>query len=91
MKVPREIKTYCPRCRTHRVFTVTLYKAGKRRALSWGERRHEEEKKGYGGQKYPLLRRKAKTTKKQTLKMRCKECGYTLHRKGVRMKRMEVV
>ena len=91
MKVPREIRSYCPRCRTHTAFIVTLYKAGKRRKLSWGERRHEEEKHGYGGQKYPILRRKAKTTKKQTLKIRCRECGYIIHRKGIRMKRIEVV
>ena len=59
--------------------------------MSWGARKHEEEKKGYGGQKYPELKRTAKTTKKQTLKLTCKECGYTIMKEGIRMKRIEIV
>ena len=38
----------------HEAHNVTLYKAGKRRAMAKGERHHDREKKGYGGQKYPL-------------------------------------
>ncbi len=90
MNVPKEIATYCPRCRTHTSHAVSLYKEGRRRALAKGARRHEREKKGYGGQKYPMLKRKAKTTKKQSLKLKCKQCGFTLQRKGIRLKRMEV-
>ena len=90
MNVPRVITTYCPRCRMHTEHTVSLYKEGKRRALAKGERHHEREKKGYGGQKYPMLRRKAKTTKKQTLKLRCKESGYISHRKGIRLRRLTI-
>jgi len=90
MNVPREIVTHCPRCNKHTVHTVSLYRDGKRRALARGERAHARERKGYGGQKYPILRRKAKVTKKQTLKLRCKDCGYILHRKGIRLKRLEI-
>jgi len=90
MNVPRTIRAYCPRCNMHTEHTVSLYKEGKRRALAKGERHHEREKKGYGGQKYPMLRRKAKTTKKQTLKLRCKNCGYISHRKGVRLRRLTI-
>ena len=91
MKVPNVIVTYCPRCRRHTEHIVSLYKKGKEGGLAWGVRRHEEEKKGYGGQKYPELKRTAKTTKKQTLKLKCKECGYTIVKEGIRMKKIEIV
>ena len=91
MKMPRTMRTYCPRCRTHREFNVTLYKAGKRRAAKLGERRQAERKKGYGGQKFPEQHNQAKTTRKQTLKIQCRECSYTLQRSGIRLKKMEVV
>jgi len=91
MRVPKTIRTYCPRCRAHTEQTVTLYKAGRRRGARWGERRHEEKKKGYGGQKYPFQRNKAKTTKKHALKLQCKVCGYTYQKKGIRLKKLEVV
>ena len=67
--------------------TVSLYKAGKRRALAKGERHHQREKRGYGGQKYPLQRKFSKTTKKQTLKLKCKVCGHIIHRKGIRLRK----
>ena len=91
MNVPKETKTYCPKCKKHQVFAVSIYKAGKRRALAKGERRHKRDKKGYGGQKFPLQKRFSKTTKKQTLKLRCKICGYIIHKDGVRLKKLVIV
>jgi len=89
MNTPKEITTYCPKCQSHQAHTVSLYKAGKRRALAKGERHHElREKKGYGGQKFPRQRTFAKTTKKQTLKLKCKSCGYMRHKKGLRLKKL---
>ncbi|MCD6264301.1 50S ribosomal protein L44e, partial [Candidatus Bathyarchaeota archaeon] len=70
---------------------VTLYKKGKDRALARGARHHERELHGYGGQKYPIQRNKAKTTKKHALKLQCKVCGYTYQKKGIRLKKLEVV
>jgi large subunit ribosomal protein L44e len=91
MKVPRSIRTFCPRCKTHTDFQVSIYKAGKRSGNRQGERRQKERKKGYGGQKYPEQRNQAKVTKKQVLKLECKECNYIHHRKGLRLKKLEVV
>jgi len=91
MKVPRNIRTYCPRCKTHTVHTVTLYKPGKRRALAEGERRYEAKKKGYGSKRKPEQKRTAKVTKKQVLKLKCTVCGHLMHRKGIRLKRLEIV
>ena len=90
MKVPKSIKTHCPKCRAHTEHAVTLYKAGKRRALAMGERRHEREKRGYGGQKYPLQKKFAKTTKKQTLKLKCQVCGFLRHKEGVRLRKLTI-
>lgn len=91
MKIPKEIRTYCPRCRKHTVHTISLYKKGKERSSALGARRHAEEKKGYGGQKYPELKRTAKTTKKQTLKLKCSECGRIRLKKGIRLRKAEIV
>jgi len=90
VNVPKEVRTFCSRCKIHQVHTVTLYKAGKRRALAKGERHHEREKRGYGGQKYPLQREFAKTTKKQTLRIKCKVCGYMRHKDGMRLRKLVI-
>jgi large subunit ribosomal protein L44e len=90
MNVPKEVRTYCPKCKTHQVHAVNLYKAGKRRALAAGERQHAREKKGYGGQKYSIQREFAKTTKKQTLRLKCKVCGYMRHKDGIRLRKLVI-
>jgi len=91
MKAPKEIATYCPKCKSRQPHTVTLYKAGRRRALAKGERQHNRIKKGYGGHRKRGLQRKfAKTSKKQTLKLRCKTCGYTRHKRGLRLKKLTI-
>ncbi|RLG63595.1 50S ribosomal protein L44e [archaeon] len=91
MEVPQIIRTYCPRCRKHTEHKVSLYKPGKRRKLAEGERRYEAKKKGYGSKRKPEQKRTAKITKKQVIKLKCKECGYTQHRKGIRLKKLTIV
>jgi large subunit ribosomal protein L44e len=90
LKVPNKIRTYCPRCKTHTTHTTSLYKAGRRRGARKGERRQKRRKKGYGGQKFPEQHNQAKTTKKQTLILACDECDHKMHRKGIRMNRLEI-
>ncbi len=91
MKFPKSMRTYCPRCKTHTEFNVSLYKAGKRRAHRVGERRFKKKQKGYGGMKRPVQHNQAKVTKKQSLRLECKECTYKLMRKGIRLKKVEIV
>ncbi len=91
MKVPAQIKAFCTKCRTHTLHEVTLYKKGKARALAKGARHHERELKGYGGQKFPEQRVKSKTTEKKSLKLKCTICGRIHHRKGIRLKKLEIV
>ncbi|HEW64110.1 MULTISPECIES: 50S ribosomal protein L44e [Fervidicoccus] len=90
MKIPKKIRAYCPRCKKHTVQTVMIYKAGKRRALSIGQRRYVRKQEGYGSKRKPEQKRYAKTTKKQVIKLKCSECGYIQHRKGLRLKKLEL-
>jgi len=91
VKIPKRIRTYCPRCRTHTVHSVMIYKHGKRRTLSEGQRRYERKQEGYGSKRKPEQKRFAKVTKKVVLKLKCTKCGYILHRRGIRLKKAELV
>ncbi len=89
MKVPKVIRTFCPRCLTHQKHTVKIFKKGKPRITSWGERQHKRLLKGYGST--PRGKQKqVKTTKKQSMLLKCEKCGYVSVRKGVRLRKMEV-
>lgn len=90
MKIPKEINTYCPRCRMHTEHVVSLYKKGKERTLAEGTRRYARKKKGYGSSRKPVQKRFAKITKKQAVKVTCKKCGHQYQRVGIRLKKLEV-
>jgi large subunit ribosomal protein L44e len=90
MKFPKEIRRNCPWCNKHTAHSVSLYKRGKERAGSWGARRQAGRKRGYGGQKFPELIRTAKTTKKATLRLKCKECNREMMTIGIRLRKAEI-
>ena len=89
MKMPKTVRVFCSRCNSHTPHAVTVYKAGKRRPNSIGERRYARKKEGYGSQRKPEQKRFAKVTKRQTLRYKCKTCGFTIMRKGLRLKKLE--
>jgi len=91
MNYPKQIRRYCPKCKTHTIQKVSLYKAGKRRGSALGERRHAEDKKGYGGQKFPKLAKPAKTTKKATRILACTVCKKKFNTLGIRIRKFELV
>ncbi len=91
MKVPKEARKYCVKCKKYTNHAYSIYRRGQERASSLGARRHEEDKKGYGGQKFPQLARTAKTTKKQTLELKCAECGRESMKYGMRLRKLEIV
>ncbi|EGB05663.1 ribosomal protein L44 [Aureococcus anophagefferens] len=76
VNVPKERKTYCKakKCRKHTTHKVTQYKAGKASNFAQGKRRYDMKQMGFGGQTKPVFHKKAKTTKKVTLRLECKEC-----------------
>lgn len=90
MKYPKDITTYCPRCGKHTEHAVSLYKKGRDRSLAEGNRRYKQKQEGYGGQRKPRQRRTAKTTKKQTVLLRCKTCGCKIPRLGIRLRKLEI-
>tara|TARA_B100000949_G_scaffold217899_1_gene215892 strand:+ start:2403 stop:2681 length:279 start_codon:yes stop_codon:yes gene_type:complete len=91
MKIGKETNRHCPKCNKHTVNTISIYKAGKQRGSSLGARNHEKDRKGYGGQKFPELKRTAKTTKKITLRYKCKECSKVVMGRGFRIRKLEIV
>jgi len=90
LKIPKVIRTYCPRCKTHTEHSVSIYKHGRRRALAQGERRYRRKQEGYGSKRKPEQKRFAKVTKKVVLRLKCNKCGYMLHREGIRLKKAEL-
>ncbi len=90
MKMQKQYRKFCPKCKTHTTQSVAIYKKGKDRKTALGARRHAEDKKGYGGQKFPELKRTAKTTKKITLRYTCKNCQRKTMKEGMRMRKLEI-
>jgi len=90
MKVPKTLNTYCPKCRKHTEHDISPYKRGRDRALAEGNRRYARKNEGYGGQRDPRQRKTAKTTKKQTLMLKCKTCGRVGQRMGIRLRKLEI-
>merc|ERR1712100_976074 len=79
VNAPKTLRTFCkaPKCKNHQVFKVTQYKAGKASLVAQGKRRYDSKQSGFGGQTKPVFRKKVKTTKKITVRLKCKVCGYT--------------
>ncbi|XP_022079266.1 60S ribosomal protein L44-like isoform X2 [Acanthaster planci] len=76
VNVPKARRTYCKKCKHHKMHKVTQYKAGKASVHVQGKRRYDRKQTGYGGQTKPVFHKKAKTTKKIVLRMECTECKF---------------
>lgn len=73
VKVPKTIRTYCPKLKKHTIHKVSQYKKGKESSAAQGRRRYDRKQSGFGGQTKPIFRKKAKTTKKIVLRLECTE------------------
>ncbi|OIR56684.1 MAG: 60S ribosomal protein L44 [Amphiamblys sp. WSBS2006] len=89
---PKTRNVYCPseECKKHTPHKVSQSKKGKERLMAQGKRRYDRKQSGYGGQKKPILRRKAKTTKKIQLKLECTACKKKQTRTLARCKHFEL-
>ena len=76
VNIPKSRRTFCPdpKCNKHQKFRVTQYKKSQESKAAQGRRRYDRKQQGFGGQSKPILRKKAKTTKKIVLRMECLEC-----------------
>jgi len=92
VNIPKERKTFCagPKCGKHTVHKVTQYKAGKASLFAQGKRRYDRKQAGFGGQTKPIFHKKAKTTKKITLRLECKECKFRMQLPIKRCKKFEI-
>ena len=92
VQFPKKRKMHCPspQCNTHKEFKILQYKAGKSRLFAQGKRRYDRKQRGYGGQTKPIFHKKAKTTKKITLKLTCTGCKKTIQTKIKRCKHFEL-
>ena len=75
VNMPKTKRTFCKFvCKKHTTHKVTQYKKGKESTKAQGKRRYDTKQKGFGGQKKPIFRKKAKTTKKIVLRLECTVC-----------------
>ena len=75
VNMPKTMRRFCRfKCRKHTVHKVAQYKKGKESSMAQGRRRYDNKQKGFGGQKKPVFKKKAKTTKKVVLRLECSEC-----------------
>ncbi len=75
VNMPKTMRRFCRyKCRKHTTHKVTQYKKGKESSMAQGRRRYDNKQKGFGGQKKPIFKKKAKTTKKVVLRLECSEC-----------------
>jgi ribosomal protein L44E len=75
VNMPKTKRTFCKFvCKKHTTHKVTQYKKGKESTKAQGKRRYDTKQKGFGGQKKPIFRKKAKTTKKIVLRLECSVC-----------------
>merc|ERR1739838_849838 len=78
VNIPKLRRTFCPHpsCKNHQQFKVTQYKKSQESKTAQGRRRYDRKQQGFGGQSKPILRKKAKTTKKLVLRLECKKCHW---------------
>ena len=74
MKIPRERRTYCPKCKKHTIHEIHTAKRRKASELKWGQRQFRRVTTGYRGYPRPLPSG-SKPIKKLDLRYKCKECG----------------
>ena len=73
MKVPKEIRTYCPYCNAHTIHKVKPQSKGKARSMAYGNLRHERKLRGHGGKRAGEKTVK-KQGKRQVLVLECQQC-----------------
>merc|ERR1712196_8334 len=89
---PKTMKTFCksPKCKKHETHKITQYKTGKASLYAQGKRRYDRKQAGYGGQTKPVFHKKAKTTKKITLRLTCSACKFVSLKPIKRCKHFEI-
>ncbi len=90
MKWPRNIKTYCPSCKSHTIHEVEKIKKRKASELKWGQRRFRRVTAGYGGFPRPKPEGREKPTRRIHIRLRCTNCKKAHQPPTLRAKRFEL-
>merc|ERR1739846_308274 len=90
VNIPKARRTYCPNCNKHEKFKVTQYKKSQESKFAQGRRRYDRKQQGFGGKSKPILRKKAKTTKKLVLRLECGKCKRRMQKPIKRTKHFEL-
>jgi len=91
MKMPRNITTYCPKCKTHTKHEMEHVKKKRASELKWGQRRFRKVMKGYRGFPRPKPEGREKPTRRIYLRKRCLECKKAHQSKCFRAKKFQLV
>lgn len=91
MKMPKVIKTHCPKCNKHTEHEVERVKTRPRGEMKWGQRRVRRAFAGYGGFPRAKYEGREKPTKRIFLRYRCKVCKKAHQRPCFRVKKFELV
>jgi large subunit ribosomal protein L44e len=89
MKLPRNIKAYCPKCKNHTSHEVERVKKKKANERKWGQRRFRRVTAGYGGFPRSKPEGREKPTRRVYLRYRCKKCKKAWQRPCIRAKKFE--
>lgn len=73
MKLPKEVRIYCPFCKKHTIHTLLIVKKKAASELAEGQRRYRRITTGYKGFPRPKPGTE-KETKRRDMRMKCKEC-----------------
>lgn len=91
MKFPKQLRVYCPYCRSHQKHTVERVKKKPKRTLAIGQRRFLRKLRGYTSFPKPKPERE-KLTKRVDLRFKCTKCGKSHARSvGWRAKKFEFI
>ena len=90
MKLPRNLKRYCPHCKKHVSHDVERVKKRKASELKWGQRRFRKVTSGYTGFPRPKPEGREKPTKRVLLRFVCQTCKKAHQPAAQRAKKFEL-
>ena len=70
MKLPRQVKGYCPKCKKHQTKEIERVKKKKASELAQGQRRFRRVTSGFGGFPRPKPEGRVKPTRKVWIRYR---------------------
>lgn len=73
MKLPKEVKAYCPKCKKHTLHKMELVKKHKASELAQGQRRYRRKTAGYTGFPRPKPSGE-KAARRKDIRMICTVC-----------------